>query len=106
MPEAEAEFRLSPEAERDMQGIWTYTYEQWGLEKANHYTDELIAGFAELAAYPQRGRRVDQIRSGYRCSRIGRYAIYYRAMEYGIAVVRVLHDRMLPIRHLPGPKGI
>ena len=101
MPEMHAEYRLSPEAERDMEGIWLYTLEEWGLAQANRYTDELVAGFEQLAEHPHHGTAVDHIRQGYRRGRVGRHAVYYRVTEYGVAVIRVLHDRMLPIRHLP-----
>ena len=30
-----AEYRLSPAAERDLESIWKYTREEWGLEQAN-----------------------------------------------------------------------
>ena len=84
-----------------MQGIWTYTFEEWGLEQANRYTDDLVAGFEDTAVHPKRGQPVDHIRKGYRRSRVGRHSVYYRMTDYGIAIIRILHDRMLPIRHLP-----
>jgi len=100
MPTKPAEYRLTPEAERDMEAIWLYTIEEWGLEQANRYTDELTAAFAQLAASTKTGTPCDRIRKGYRRSRVGRHAIYFQLTEYGIAVVRVLHDRMLATRHL------
>ena len=100
MPEKSAEYRLAPEARRDLEGIWLYTLEEWGLEQANHYTDELTDGFAQLAVGPQLGTACGHIRTGYRRSRVGRHVVYYRTTDYGIAVVRILHDRMLPTRHL------
>jgi plasmid stabilization system protein ParE len=36
-----AEYRLSPAAERDLESIWTYTREEWGVEQAERYTDLL-----------------------------------------------------------------
>lgn len=33
-----AEVRLSPAAEDDLEGIFDYTVQQWGLEQAVHYT--------------------------------------------------------------------
>ena len=95
-----AEYRLTPEAKRDVEAIWLYTFEEWGLEQANRYTDELEDGFAQLAVGPQLGAACDHIRKGYRRSRVGRHVVYYRTTDYGIAVVRILHDRMLPTRHL------
>ncbi len=95
-----AEYRLAPEARRDLEAIWLYTLEEWGLEQANRYTDELTDVFTQLAVGPQLGTACDHIRTGYRRSRVGRHVVYYRMTDYGIAVVRILHDRMLPTRHL------
>ena len=100
MPEKSAEYRLTPEAKRDLEAIWLYTLEEWGLEQANRYTDELTDVFAQLAAGPQLGTACDHIRTGYRRRRVGRHMVYYRMTDYGIAVVRILHDRMLPTRHV------
>ena len=100
MPGKSAEYRLAPEAKRDLEAIWLYTLEEWGLEQAIHYTDELTDIFAQLAVGPQLGTACDHIRTGYRRRRVGRHAVYYRTTDYGIAVIRILHDRMLPTRHL------
>ncbi len=40
-----AEYRLSPAAERDLEGIWKYTRREWGLEQADRHTDLLTAAF-------------------------------------------------------------
>ena len=100
MPGKSAEYRLAPEAKRDLEAIWLYTLEEWGLEQANRYTDELTDVFAQLAFGPQLETACDHIRTGYRRRRVGRHVVYYRMTDYGIAVVRILHDRMLPTRHL------
>jgi len=71
-----------------------------GLEQANRYTDELVATFEQLANNPQLSAPSDYIRKTYRRRRIGRHAVYFRITEYGIAVIRVLHDRMDVSRHL------
>jgi toxin ParE1/3/4 len=94
MPEKRREYRLTPAAARDLEGIWLYTFEQWGAEQAHRYTDELIAAFDRLASNPLIGTACDDIRKGYRRRRVGRHAIYFRVTSYGIAVIRVLHERM------------
>ena len=48
-----AEYRLSPAAERDLEGIWKYTRREWGLEQAERYTDLLSAAFQVLAEAPK-----------------------------------------------------
>ncbi len=95
-----AEARLSPAAERDLEGIWTYTSDQWGTAQADRYSDKLIAAFDELARAPNTAPACDYIRPGYRRRSVERHVIYFRITSYGIAVVRILHDRMDATRHL------
>ena len=95
-----AEYRLTPEAARDMETIWLYTFKEWGLEQANRYTDKLTEAFSQLAENPKIATPCDRIHIGYRRNQVGRHAIYFRQTDYGIVVVRVLHDRMLSTLHL------
>jgi toxin ParE1/3/4 len=95
-----AEYRLTPAAERDLETIWTYTRQQWGIEQANRYIDILTAAFAELAQSPKIAPACDHIRPSYRRRSVERHMIYFRITTYGIAVVRILHDRMDVQRHL------
>jgi toxin ParE1/3/4 len=89
-----AEYRLAPAATRDLEAIWLYTFEKWGIEQAHRYTDDLTSAFDRLADNPQLGMGCDHIRKGYRRYVVERHAVYYRVTDYGIAVIRVLHDRM------------
>ena len=95
-----AEYRLTPAAERDLEAIWAYTQKQWGAEQANRYIDILTEAFAELAQFPKTAPACDHIRPGYRCRNVERHMLYFRITTYGIAVVRILHDRMDAPRHL------
>src|SRR4051812_38375542 len=95
-----AEFRLAPAAERDLEGIWKYSFDQWGAEQASRYADALVAAFDELARSPQAAPACDHIRPGYRRRSVERHVIYFRTTSYGIAVIRILHDRMDAPRHL------
>lgn len=95
-----AEYRLTPAAEDDLEAIWTYTVQQWGIEQADRYIDFLTAAFAELAQSPKTAPVCDHIRPGYRRQSVERHMIYFRVTKYGIAVIRVLHDRMDAPRHL------
>jgi toxin ParE1/3/4 len=95
-----AEYRLSPAAERDLEEIWEYTYREWGLEQAEQYTDVLTTACQTLAESPSSAPACDHIRKGYRRRSVHRHVIYFRIMPYGIAVIRVLHDRMDAPRHL------
>ena len=95
-----AEYRLTPAAERDRESIWTYTVRQWGVEQADRYIDFLTTAFAELADSPKKTPSCEHIRPGFRRWRVERHVIYLQVTDYGIAVVRVLHDRMDALSHL------
>lgn len=93
------EYRLAPAAERDLEGIWRHTAKEWGIAQAHRYTDKLTATFAELAEAPKTAPACDHIRPGYRRRNVERHVIYFRITGHGIAVVRILHDRMDVLRH-------
>ncbi len=95
-----AEYRLSPAAERDLEGIWKYTRREWGLEQAERYTDLLTTSFQALAEAPKSAPACDHIRTGYRRRSVERHMIYFRLTDYGIAIIRILHERMDAPHHL------
>ena len=95
-----AEYRLSPAAEADLEGIWLHSAQTWGVEQADRYIDLLSGAFAELAQLPQMAPACDHLRPGYRRWSVERHVVYFRLADYGIAVIRVLHDRMDATRHL------
>jgi toxin ParE1/3/4 len=95
-----AEYRLSPAAERDLEGIWKYTRAEWGVEQAERYTDLLTAAFQVLAESAKAAPACNHIREGYRRRSVERHMIYFRITDYGIAIIRILHGQMDAPRHL------
>lgn len=95
-----AEYRLTPAAERDLESIWVYTFRQWGAVRANKYVESLTEAFTKLAHLPEIAPTCDHIRPGYRRYGVGRHILYFRTTSYGIAIVRILHDRMDAPRHV------
>jgi toxin ParE1/3/4 len=93
---------LTGRARADLRGIWRYSMERWGRERADRYVREVDRAFATLAADPRRGRPCDEIRPGYRKLRGGAHMIFYRTVGVDIEVVRVLHQSMDFDRHLRG----
>ncbi|MDP1698384.1 MAG: type II toxin-antitoxin system RelE/ParE family toxin [Xanthomonadaceae bacterium] len=95
-----ADFRLTPAALRDLEGIWRYTVQQRGVTQAERYLDALNASFEALALAPFSASACDHIRPGYRRHGVERHAVYYRVEADTVIVVRVLHERMDAPRHL------
>ncbi|MFN3474938.1 MAG: type II toxin-antitoxin system RelE/ParE family toxin [Blastomonas sp.] len=95
-----AEYRLSPAAQRDLDSIFDYTVAEWGLAQATDYTDLIEQACLSLAKAPRRAPACDTIRQGYRRRGVGRHVIYFRETKTGIAVVRILHQRMNAVDQL------
>ncbi|MEN2742001.1 type II toxin-antitoxin system RelE/ParE family toxin [Microbacterium sp. X-17] len=93
-------FRLSPAARRDLSSIWDFTAENWDSRQAETYVNEIRAAIERVAASPDRGRTCDEIRSGYRRYAIGSHLLFYIENGDGVDVIRILHQRMDPTRHL------
>ena len=96
-----AGIRFTKRAEVDLQEIADYTRRAWGGEQCLGYLDELEECCRRLADSPDLGRACDDLRSGYCRIEQGRHVIFFRKVEDGgVLVVRILHARMLPERHL------
>lgn len=94
-------FQLSNKAKSDLMGIGRYTQKKWGREQRNKYLTQLDECFHGLAHEPFKGKECSDTRKGYRHYPSGRHTIYYRQVSSNrIEIVRVLHYRMEPERHL------
>ena len=112
-----ARFRLSLLARADLAQIIATSVERWGIEGKRRYSALLAAGMRKIAAEPEgpttrncvelsRGIRSFHLRN----ARTGRveaqvrrpvHVLYYRAVGPGLVeIVRVLHERMEPSRHI------
>lgn len=93
-------YRLAPAAQRDLSLIWDFTEERWGVRQAESYLTEIRAAIERIAYDPGRGRACDEIREGYRRYSIGSHLLFYVESTDGVDVIRILHQRMDPTRHL------
>ena len=83
-----------------MESTWLYSLEQWGEQQAERYIDDLTEAFGFLAESPKAGMVCENIHTGYRKHPVISHVIDYRETDYGVEVIRVLHDRMLATRYL------
>lgn len=83
--------RLTPQAKSDLDGIWTYTAEQWSPDQAEVYMRTLDATFRLLAQHPGMGRSIDDIREGYFKFPAASHILIYRVRKGQVEIVRILH---------------
>lgn len=91
---------LSDAARSDMEDIWDYTSERWGTVQAESYSDRIAEAFVDLCAGRATSRSAQDVRPLMRTLLVGRHIIYFRATPERIEIVRVLHERMDPGRHV------
>lgn len=97
-----ATYALRQLAVADLEAIWVYTVEQWGVEQAERYLNGLFACFDDLARHPQVGRRRDDVKAGYRSFPQGRHVVFYVVVPAGIEVIGIVHQSADVDAHL-GP---
>ncbi len=93
-------YRLTPAAQRDLSSIWDFTQEHWDARQAETSVVEIRSAIERIADNPGRGRVCDEIRGGYRRYSIGSHVLFYVESTGGVDVIRILHQRMDPTRHL------
>ena len=87
-----AAYALRELAIADLEAIWAYTAEQWGVEQAERYLKSLFGCFEDLAENPQLGRRRDEVKAGYRSFPQGRHVVFYVVVPAGIEVIGIVHQ--------------
>ena len=83
-----------------MLSIGDYTIRTSGKAQAARYLGELEACCQTLSDNPALGRLCAEVRPGLRRLEHGKHVVFYRQERAGILVSRILHQRMLPDRHI------
>lgn len=85
---------LSPKAKSDLNNIWDYSLDTWGEEKAETYLRQIWAKLNECAENPELSASAAIVRKDYRKMVVASHVVYFKEIEDGIDVVRILHQRM------------
>lgn len=83
----------SPEAEADLEDIWTYYAESSGREVANAIVRAIGDTCRMLEEHPRAGRERNEVRTDLRSALSSPYVIFYRIRNDVPEIVRVLDGR-------------
>ena len=90
------QYRVSAATKADLDEIWFYIAQD-NPEAADRFIRALVTRFLRLASMPEMGRRREELAPRLRSLAFGNYVIFYRPMENGVEIARVLHGaRDLP----------
>ena len=89
-------FKISNEAQNDLENIWHYTYEKWSVEQADRYYNLLLDEIEYLAENPDAGKDYNHVKEGYLCSKVKSHFIFYKMnkKESLVEIIRILHQQM------------
>ncbi|MBF0266839.1 MAG: type II toxin-antitoxin system RelE/ParE family toxin [Gammaproteobacteria bacterium] len=93
-------YQIRSAAQSDLESIWLYTYEQWGVQQADAYIESLIERFSWLAENPLLGKARNDIKQGYFCFPQGMHLVFYIQKSKHIEIIGVPHKSMDIINYL------
>ena len=82
---------LSEIADKDLEEIFDYTFDEFGFDQAEKYLLEFEEIFQNLIINPQIGKKRDEIKQGLYSFPKDYHIIFYRILDNHIRIVRVLH---------------
>ena len=91
---------LSPRAQADLDAIWDYTAAAWNADQAEQYMRQLWQHIQMITENPSIGLARSDIRAEYYCYPSGTHVLFYRLVDGGVDIVRILHQRMDGAQHL------
>lgn len=84
------QYRVSDAARSDLDGIWFYIAQD-DVDAADRFIRAIVSRFPKMAAMPLIGRQRGELAPRLRSFPVSRYVVFYRPLENGVEIVRVLH---------------
>lgn len=91
---------IAPAAKTDLKDIYRYGLRQWGQTQSESYLETIKAQFWTLTEQPLIGVDRSELLSGARSLPIESHTLFYRVTPDTVEIIRVLHGRQDPQRHL------
>jgi toxin ParE1/3/4 len=85
-------YRVSANAQEDLDQIFVYWAKRVSVETADRLIDRITDRFWLLGEYPQAGRLCGEIAPKVRSFPAGKYIIYYRTTRRSTEILHVFHS--------------
>ncbi len=90
----------APAAKADLKEIYRYGLRHWGQKQSDSYIEKLKTHFWSLVEQPATGIERPELLSNIRSFPIESHTVFYRITTETVEIVRVLHGRQDPHRHV------
>ena len=91
---------IAPAAKADLKDIYQYGMRQWGQAQSDSYLETIKDQFWSLTEQPIIGIDRSELLPDARSLPIESHTLFYRVTTDTIEIIRVLHGRQDPQRHL------
>ena len=91
---------ITPAAKNDLKKIYQYGLRQWGKTQSEGYLSTLKHQFWLLTQQPLMGMERPELLPDMRSLPIDSHTLFYRITANRVEIIRVLHGRQDPHRHL------
>ncbi len=91
---------IAPAARNDLKDIYQYGLRLWGKTRSDSYLTAIKGQFWSLTEQPLMGNERSELLPGARSIPIQSHTLFYRIESNRIEIIRVLHGRQDPQRHL------
>ncbi|MFM2392122.1 MAG: hypothetical protein RLZZ546_99 [Bacteroidota bacterium] len=85
---------ISPQALRDLEGVFDYTLKNWSYDQAVKYTSVLDGCLNDLSFGKIEGRDYLHSVEIYKMIKSGKHIIFYRLENEKCIIIRILHENM------------
>ncbi len=86
-------YTVRQKAQEDLISIWLYTAEQWGVEQAGRYLQQIEDKFIWLAENPKAGQLRSDLPPACYCMPCNSHLVFYDLGDDQIDIIRVMHQR-------------
>lgn len=91
---------IAPTAKTDLKDIYQYGLRQWGQTLSESYLENVKEQLWMLTEQPKIGIERSELLLGIRSLPIESHTLFYRVTSDTVEIIRVLHSRQDPQRHL------
>ena len=91
---------IAPAAQNDLKDIYRYELRQWGAAQSDKYLAALKSQFWSLTKQALIGTERPELLPDVRSLPIQSHTLFYRVSANRVEIIRVLHGRQDPKRHL------
>jgi len=91
-----ASYKISHEAEKDLERIWIYTFKTWSVEQADRYLKQIFEEIEYISKKPKEGKDFGYVRKGYLRTKVKFHFVFYKIEDktQKVEIIRILHQRM------------